>query len=225
MWQEYLDKVNETEETRKGPLAPKLFKRLTDQYHQSSFSVINSSSKMKVLNLIKTAPGTESYLTEVANNKHRCAMTRLRLSAHSLEIEVGRYSHTDAENRFCQHCEFQGNKVVEDEIHFLITCPMYDKIREDLLPPQVLANNTLTAEEKFVEMVSNNDTIKSTAKFIYLAFTERQIKLDVLNTIKELVSSTESNLGKNLTPEPGPRQTFSIKNVSQDGMKITLLRH
>ena len=99
---------------------------------------------------------------------------------------------------------------------------MYDKIREDLLPPQVLANNTLTAEEKFVEMMSNNDTIKSTAKFIYLAFTERQIKLDVLNTIKELVSSTESNLGKNLTPEPGPRQTYSIKNVSQDGRSYSM---
>ena len=151
-------------------------------------------------------------------------MTRLRLSAHTLEIETGRYSDTDAENRFCQYCEFQGNKVVEDEVHFLVTCPMYEKIREDLLPPQVLTDNTLNAEEKFVEILSNSDSIKTTAKFIHLAFTERQIKLDVLNTIKELVSSTESQL-KNPTPEPGTKPSYSIKNVSQDGMKITLFRH
>ena len=110
MWQEYLDKVNETEETRKGPLAPKLFKRLTDQYHQSSFSVINSSSKMKVLNLIKTAPGTESYLTEFANNKHRYAMTRIQLCTHSLKIETGRYSHTDVEDRFSCTMSFKETK-------------------------------------------------------------------------------------------------------------------
>ena len=79
MLQEYMDKVNETEETRKGPIAINLFRRLTDQFHQSSLSVIQSSSKMKILNLLKTLPGTGSahYLTEVTNCKHRSALTRL----------------------------------------------------------------------------------------------------------------------------------------------------
>ena len=123
MLKEYLEKVSETEDNRKGPLAKKLHKGLTDQFHQLSFSVINSSSKMKTLNLLKTIPGTESYLSDVTNSKHRCALTKLRLSSHRLEIETGRYTRpkTDAEKRHCFYCKFLGKEVVEDEIHFLIT--------------------------------------------------------------------------------------------------------
>ena len=223
MLQEYLDKVNETEETRKGPLAIKLLRRLTDQYHQSSFSAIQSTSKLKVLNLLKTLPGTEPYLTEVTNSKHRSAMTKLRLSSHRLEIETGRYTKpkTDREERFCAFCKFKGKKVVEDEIHFLLACPMYDEIRENLLPSQKLNNHVWATEEKFVQIMSDFDNIKATAKYIYLAFAERQIKLDVLNTLQDLVSSAESLL-KNPNPDPGP--IFKITNISQDGMKLTLSR-
>ena len=196
MLQEYLDKVSETEETRKGPLAIKLLRRLTDQYHQSSFSAIQSTSKLKVLNLLKTLPGIEPYLTEVTNSKHRSAMTKLRLSSHRLEIETGRYTKpkTDREERFCAFCKFKGKKVVEDEIHFLLACPMYDKIRENLLPSQKLNNHVWATEEKFVQIMSDFDNIKATAKYIYLAFAERQITLDVLNTLQDLVSSAESML-------------------------------
>ena len=218
MLQEYLDKIRETEETRKGPIANKLYKRLTDQFHQTSFSLIHSSSKMKTLNQLKTLPGRESYLTEVTNSKHRSAMTKLRLSAHRLEIETGRYTRpkTDAKDRFCTYCRSLGKDVVEDETHFLITCPMYDEIRESLLPSNFLQNDTWTTTEKFTQIMTNRENIKATAKFIYKAFAERQIRLDVLSTLEDLVSSTESIL-KN-----PPKQIYTIKNVSQNGMKLTL---
>ena len=40
MLQEYLQKINETEEKRYVPVANKLFKRLADQFNQSAFEVI-----------------------------------------------------------------------------------------------------------------------------------------------------------------------------------------
>ena len=223
MLKEYLEKVSETEENRKGPLAKKLFKRLTDQFHQTSFSVIHSSSKMKTLNLLKTLPGTEIYLSEVTNSKHRCAMTKLRLSSHRLEIETGRYTRpkTDAEKRYCSYCKFFGKEVVEDEIHFLITCPMYDEIRESLLPSDILDNNTWTTAEKFTQIMLNKEKLKTTAKFVYQAFAERQIKIDVLSTLRDLVSSTESIL-RNPSENPGNNLTYAVKNVSKDGLKMTL---
>ena len=118
MMLQYLQKRNETEERRYGPITNQLIKRLTDQFHQTAFETINTSSKMKTLRMLKKVPGRESYLNEVTNSKHRCALTKLRLSAHRLEIETGRYNDTTEENRFCVICQFEGHQIVENETIF-----------------------------------------------------------------------------------------------------------
>ena len=241
MLQEYLHKLNETEETRYGPMAEKLYQRMRDQFNQISFDVIKTSSKMKMLNLLKTAAGRETYLTKVTKSKHRVAMTKLRLSGHRLEIETGRYRHnktnkTDAEERYCKYCEFTGQKVVEDEIHFLIRCPMLNTIRVNTLPSQIVQDIQLSDKEKFSFLMTDNaaNNLKKTAKYIYQAFDEREIKLDVLHTLNELVSSTE-NLLKKTGPGEGDKNknvkkshlntpTYTVKNISQNGLKLTLHR-
>ena len=228
MLDEYLKKLSETEDRKFGPIANKLFKRLIDQFNQHSFEILNSSSKMKTLNLLKKEPGRETYLSEVSNSKHRSALSKLRLSAHKLEIEVGRYKtgqdKTAAESRFCPYCKYMGDEAVEDETHFLVICPMYKEIRRNLLCPQILQNDTLSNELKFVEIMTKFD-VKSVAKFTYQAFNEREIKLDVLSTLKEVVSSTEINL-KNEQNNPDPRipGTYQVIKLSNGGLKFTLAR-
>ena len=112
---------------------------------------------------------------------------------------------------------------------------MSQGIREKSFPPQILQDTQLTYEEKFVLLMSDNETndLRKTAKFIYCAFEEREIQLNVLNTLKDLVTSTEKLLSK---PDPGikhqtcrkkPKEKFPIyevKNVSQNGLKIILSR-
>ena len=59
----------------------------------------------------------ESYLHHVTIVKNRVALTRLRVSSHNLEIEVGRYHIsrvTPLHQRVCRTCQ-----VFEDEIHFV----------------------------------------------------------------------------------------------------------
>ena len=223
MMLQYLQKRNETEERRYGPITNKLIKSLTDQFHQTAFEAINTSSKMKTLSLLKDEPGRESYLHEVTNSKHRSAMTKLRLSAHRLEIETGRYNNTTAENRFCVICQLQGHEVVEDETHFMVSCPMYKDLRENLLPPQILRDKHISDEQKFVEIMTNYD-MKATAKFVYQAFNEREIRLDVLSTLNEIVSSTEillKNVNQN-TSHPGTTDIYQVKWCSNDGLKLRL---
>ena len=227
MLQEYLQKVNETEERKYGPVSNKLFKRLVDQFTQTAFESISTNSKMKTLSLLKKEPGRETYLSEVTNSKHRSALSKLRLSAHKLEIETGRYTRpqvTPPESRFCTYCQYLGNEVVEDETHFMVICPIYKEIRENLLCPQVLQNKNLTNEQKFVEIMINTD-IKSVAKYTYQAFIEREIKLDVLNILKEVVSSTEVLLEveKN-KPDPEEFGTYQVIKLSNDGLKFTLAK-
>ena len=49
--------------------------------------------------------------------------TKLRISAHDLKIEAGRYNRTPVENRLCT----QGlSSSVEDDMHFMLDCGKYN---------------------------------------------------------------------------------------------------
>ena len=60
--------------------------------------------------------------------EHRKALCRLRISAHDLQIQRGRYANTAREDRKCRTCG-----VVEDELHFLNDCTRYNLLRQRLL--------------------------------------------------------------------------------------------
>ena len=55
----------------------------------------------------------------------RSLLTKLRLSAHSLAIETGRYCKPTMRDSV-KHVK----KKVEDEHHFLIECPIYNSVRD-----------------------------------------------------------------------------------------------
>ena len=59
-------------------------------------------------------------------------MTKFRISAHSLRIQTGRYERKpNKENKLIKivreerRCLYCNNNDVEDEIHFLLKCPLY----------------------------------------------------------------------------------------------------
>ena len=105
----------------------------------------------------------------------------------------------------------------------MVSCPMYKDLRENLLPPQILRDKHISDEQKFVEIMTNYD-MKATAKFVYQAFNEREIRLDVLSTLNEIVSSTEillKNVNQN-TSHPGTTDIYQVKWCSNDGLKLRL---
>ena len=55
--------------------------------------------------------------------KVRQAICKIRISAHPLMIEIGRYKNLETEERLCKLCITQ---KIEDEYHFLIDCPIYN---------------------------------------------------------------------------------------------------
>ena len=65
-------------------------------------------------------------------------MTKFRISTHSLSIETGRYERKPnkenklikilREERTCLYCI--NNNDVEDEMHFLLKCPLYSVERK-----------------------------------------------------------------------------------------------
>ena len=57
-------------------------------------------------------------------------MTKFRISAHNLMIEVGRHCNIKVEDRLCKHCNYD---TIENEMHFLLECPKYKTLREIML--------------------------------------------------------------------------------------------
>ena len=58
----------------------------------------------------------------------RSTLCKFRISAHSLEIEKGRYYNIPLENRVCLSCK--AGKV-ENELHLFLDCPSYAHLRQD----------------------------------------------------------------------------------------------
>jgi hypothetical protein len=86
---------------------------------------LNKSEKLLYYKHIKRPYTTATYLNTVKNANFRRALTKIRICAHRLEIETGRYHKTAQHDRLCKLC----STSVEDELHFLLHCPRLEERR------------------------------------------------------------------------------------------------
>ena len=65
-------------------------KLLSDIFHQEAFAAINrGGSKLRTYAIFKKTIGPETYVVKTRNTKIRKQISKLRLSNHTLMIEVG----------------------------------------------------------------------------------------------------------------------------------------
>ena len=148
----------------------KLYDTLSKKFQVDALSSINSPRhKLRTYALMKTEIGLENYLNVINNVSIRTQFSKFRLSDHNLEIEKGRHRGIVAEQRFCPFCKSN----VENEIHFLLECPIYKELRE-ADPVFQVDNPGISLEEKFVLLVSKGPDI---APFIHKIFELRNYLL------------------------------------------------
>ena len=145
---------------------------------------INLSTKASSFLSYKLNNGLEKYTWSIKNKKHRTSLSRLRLSSHQLMIEKGRHHKPiiPRTDRICPLC----NNGVEDECHFITTCPIYQADRKELF--DVAENLTKffktipSNNQKFIYLMSNEDPIllAKLGEFTYKSFKTRN---DHLGTI------------------------------------------
>ena len=90
----------------------------------------NGGNKLRTYRLFKKTFQFESYLENINQRCYRVALTRFRVGAHALAVEVGRYhkpSPLPLGQRLCVFCN-----MVEDELHFLCICHKYNTLRKQL---------------------------------------------------------------------------------------------
>ena len=121
--------------------------------------------KLRTYRLIKQQFGFEKYLEVLPDRKRRKALAAFRISAHKLQIERGRYSGQNLEDRLCSACN-----VVEDEVHLFCDCIKYLTPRNQFL--QIFngqnTNNAVSNKDHFINLMTSTDenTLKSIGLFI-----------------------------------------------------------
>ena len=127
----------------------------------------------------------ENYLLQFPTYLRR-NFSKMRISAHNLAIETGRYAKPTAipaEKRLCFNC-----KQVEDEYHFFFTCTLYNSERKYLYEDlsEFLSININPSNELLYLLMSGLDgdleVGRSTCNYINNCF---KIRSDLLSHKKE----------------------------------------
>ena len=121
-----------------------IIKHLKNKFRNLWESSIIASSKLSFYQTYKKSFVKAPYLDFITDCKDRQSLTRLRISAHHLEIEKGRHKNVARENRICAWCKLcMGQDVIENENHLLNECDLYEANRKVTL--QKLSSSFLTS--------------------------------------------------------------------------------
>ncbi len=123
------------------------------------------------------APEPEPYLMHIKDKHMRSNLTKLRISAHKLQIEKGRHypQYRPAKERICRACNIG---LVESEVHFVLYCDLYNderRIMMDGINNIYPVFSTLSDVDKFnyLMSVAEADTCNTVATYIRDSFTKR----------------------------------------------------
>ncbi len=175
-----------------------VFQNLRTRFITNWSEFFNKSPKVEFYSTVKTSFKSEEYLDNPIY-KYRTALSRLRISAHNLEIEIGRYVKKNSNckppvsraERFCRYChEVLQIQVVESEEHVLNDCLLYVKHRLKFMS---FSNslNTLTVTEICRQIFTDADSDLDEnskanirfqlSKFCHNIFDHRKAFLDFLD--------------------------------------------
>ena len=125
-----------------------------------ALNAISDGFKLRTYTKFKTTFNPGNYLLSIKCINSRILFTKLRISAHDLLIETGRYTKpkkTPVENRLCRFCK---SNNIEDEPHFILHCSFYNDLRNALFSnlDNIFFNFiTMDQDEQFKFIMSANN--------------------------------------------------------------------
>ena len=131
--------------------------------------------KLRTYNLFKSDFKAEEYIHKENNFENRRQFSKLRLSDHKLEIELGRRKNIPSDQRFCKQCKVK-NKI-EDEYHFIIDCKKYSNQRKILFDDITKTNQDfcqLDNNSKFTHIMTCASNMTSILLFVKNSLKLRQ---------------------------------------------------
>lgn len=158
-------------------------KTYSDKYLILWLEDMNSDdSKLRTYRSFKSNIAVENYLLSTNDVHSRREFTKLRISAHQLHIETGRYTRprkTPLDERICHYCN---GGHIESEQHFILSCSFYLDERNSFFSNLNSFSNfdSLTDQEKFSFIMSYNlgdtEVLTHTLHFINACLRKRSMK-------------------------------------------------
>ena len=149
-------------------------------------NIVCNTGKLRTFSLFKNNCCMEPYFRILKDKELRTLFTKIRISAHKLRIETGRYQKVPADQRFCDICQLN---LIEDEIHFSMSCRCFDDSRNNLFVKVHAVNKnflSLTDEQKFIWLMSSEDhyIVLLFAKFLHDIYNKRSCLLKSVHDIQ-----------------------------------------
>ena len=141
-----------------------LMKNKNGDWHSSLYE----SSRYECYREFKSLPEPESYLYNLSHKHLRNVFTRLRLGLNDLAINRGRYASIVKTQRLCPFCS-----AVENELHFVFLCPVYNDLRNKYFPQWLHSNNRVNTLHSLLSCKSSSLQYK-VALFVYHALLLRR---------------------------------------------------
>ena len=102
---------------------------------------VNNKPKLRLYKQVKSALETEPYVQMNLSRHERSFIAQCRFGILPLNLEIGRFRGIPLEQRTCPKC----SEEVENEIHFLFVCPLYNDERQKYLSC-VMNDNIVNAD-------------------------------------------------------------------------------
>ena len=126
--------------------------------------------KLRTYILFKQQYMTEEYVKINLKRRERSVLAQFRLGILPIRIETGRFIGEKVEDRLCRMCN---QNQIENEIHFLFHCPLYNDIRLDVLSCLSIDTISSKTDNDKLYLLMNNYPRK-TAKYLISSLERRK---------------------------------------------------
>ena len=100
--------------------------KLLHTYEANVKFEMSNKRKLRLYRNIKKDCNVEKYVKLNLTQSQRSLLCQLRIGVLPLRVETGRYINLKVEDRICEQCNLNS---VEDELHFLFHCTLYEEER------------------------------------------------------------------------------------------------
>ena len=147
--------------------------RINDIQLQEQNMRLKNSKKLNILMKLYRAGIRPYYVDNLKNKNERAMLSKLRISAHKLAIEGGRFLNIPKHERICTACN---SGEVEDEEHFLLNCSLYKQLRQVLCSKLVKFNHQCLSLKIILDN-HNHYILKMSSNFIEKCLNQRETAL------------------------------------------------
>ena len=153
-----------------------------NEFKPSSNDNLNHN-KLRMYATLKGSFKREPYIDLVQSRNQRSWLSRLRCSAHHLEIEKGRWNKIPVNDRVCTLCQ---SGEIGDEYHFAMKCPVFNVKRNCFIGKMnsiIPGFNSLNSIDQFKTMLcpTVSAACKVTNQFLRIMFLARDKLLEGVN--------------------------------------------